>query len=34
MILKDISKVCSLEISTMRKIISESNLKISDKNYI
>ena len=32
MILKDISKVCSLEISTVRKIISESNLKISDKN--
>ncbi len=31
-ILKDISKVCSLEISSVRKIISESNLKISDKN--
>ena len=32
MILKDISKVCSLEISNVRKIISESNFEISDKN--
>ena len=32
MIIKDISKVCSLEISTVRKIISESSFEISDKN--
>ncbi len=32
MILKDISKVCSLEISTVKKIISDSSFKISDKN--
>ena len=32
MILKDISKVCSLEISTVRKIVSESSFEISDKN--
>ena len=31
-ILKDISKVCSLEISTVRKIISDSSFEISDKN--
>ena len=32
MILKDISKVCSLEISTIQKIISETSFEISDKN--
>lgn len=32
MILKDISKVCSLEISNVRKIISELNFETSDKN--
>ena len=31
-ILKDISKVCSLEISTIQKIISETSFEISDKN--
>ncbi len=31
-ILKDISKVCSLKISTVQKIISESSFEISDKN--
>ena len=31
-ILKDISKVCSLEISTVQKIISETSFEISDKN--
>ncbi len=31
-ILKDISKVCSLEISTIQKIISGTSFEISDKN--
>ena len=31
-ILKDISKVCSLEISTVKKIIADSSFKISDQN--
>ena len=31
-ILKDISKICSLDISTVRKIISGLNLKTSDNN--
>ena len=31
-ILRDISRVCSLEISTVQKIISESSFKISDNN--
>ncbi len=31
-ILKDISKVCSLNLSNVRNIISNSNFKISDKN--
>ena len=31
-ILKDISKVCSLEISNVKKIISGSNLKTLDNN--
>ena len=31
-ILKDISKVCSLDLSNVRNIISETNFKISDKN--
>ena len=31
-ILKDISKVCSLEEQTVRKVVSDSNFKISDKN--
>ena len=31
-ILKDISKVCSLEISIVQKIISETNFEILDKN--
>ena len=32
-ILKDISKVCSLEISTVKKIITDNNFNISDKNF-
>jgi len=31
-ILKDISKVCSLEISTIKKIITDTNFKVSDQN--
>ncbi len=31
-IIKDISKVCSLEISTVQKIITDSNFEISDQN--
>ena len=31
-ILQDISKVCSLEISTVKKIITDTNFKVSDQN--
>ena len=31
-ILKDISKVCSLEINNVKKIISETNFEISEQN--
>ena len=32
LILKDIAKVCSLEIENVRQMISNINLKISDEN--